>query len=172
MSNRLGLEEAKILTISIAHLHPDTVDALDAMSRTTGPLRSCPLATSFAVRNEGFLVNSYLGIPDALDKDLNSKLTDFPDLVLIRALARGVGAEWVNIDQDGVTYSDILPVYDYSGINRLPPQPPTSQGWAEALSQTGLNHRDDLIIVPSRETLEQIEAGQTPGPRQDLTPSP
>lgn len=162
MTNSLGIEEAKILTISTAHLHPDTIDALDAMSHT-GPLRSCPAANSIAVRDEGFMVNSHRGIPDALDLDLDSPLNDFPDLVLIRALARGLKAEWINIDQDGVEYINILPTYGSEGVTRGVLQTPSDDGWSEALAQTGLNHRDNLIVVPSRATLEQIEAGQTPG---------
>lgn len=170
MTNPFGIEEARIITISTAHLHPDTVDALDQKEHG-GPLRSCPAAQSVAVRDEGFLVNSHRGVPDALEQDLAGPLESFPDLVLIRAMARGLKADWINIDVDGVEYTDVLPSYGHDGVARNVVQTPSEPGWADALGETGLNHRDNLIVRPSRDTLEKIEAGQTPGADPDA-PAP
>jgi hypothetical protein len=166
MTNPFGIEEARIITISTAHLHPDTVEALD-MKDHGGPLRRCDTAQSIAVREEGFLVNSHRGVPDALSQDLDGAMNDFPDLVLIRSLARGLKVDWINIDADGVEYTDVLPTYGHDGVARDVVQTPSEPGWAEALGQTGLNHRDNLIVTPSREALETIEAGQTPSLEED-----
>lgn len=166
MTNPFGIEEARIITVSTAHLHPDTVEALDRKEHG-GPLRNCAAAQSIAVRDEGFLVNTHRGVPDALSEDLDGAMGDFPDLVLIRSLARGLKADWVNVDADGVEYTDVLPTYGHDGVARGVVQTPSEPGWAEALGQTGLNHRDNLIVTPTRETLEKIEAGQTPGVEAD-----
>lgn len=164
MTNRLGIEQAKIITISTAHLHPDTMDVLEACH---GNLSEGP---SVALRGEGFLLNSHLGVEDALDHDLRagreaSLAKRHPDLVLIRALARGQGAEWINIDRDGINYMDILPSYDGSEIIV-----PTGDGWKDALSTLGGNWIGSSIIVVDRATLEIIEAGQTPGMSDDPQP--
>ncbi|MEP3666551.1 MAG: hypothetical protein ABJN42_07435 [Roseibium sp.] len=155
--NKLGIENASIITISTAHLHLATREAIE---REKGDLSEGP---SVAVREEGFLVNSHLGCEDALEQDFSEGLYPalidrMPDLVLIRALARGLNAAWINIDNDGDTYDDILPVYnDFGGIASTP----TADGWREALSDEGMNIYGEMIMV-SREVLEIIEAGQTP----------
>lgn len=162
------VETAKIITISIEHIHPDTINFLDTSG---GDLVEGP---SIAVRNEGYLMNSHRGVDTALEHDFlgtddhPALIETFPDLVLIRSLARGLGAEWINIDVDGVIYADILPVYNDDGEIT----PPTGEGWKDALSQTGLSANGVEMITPSREVLEMIEAGQTPslGMIGDLAP--
>lgn len=151
------IETAKIITISTEHLHPDTINFLDD---NQGDMAEGP---SIAVRNEGFLVNSHLATEDALTQDCEPEFLPplydrFPDLVLIRALARGLEAQWINIDADGVVYSDILPSYDDRGGVTLP----TAEGWSEALSTVTKTARGVEMVMPSREVLEMIEAGQTP----------
>lgn len=152
----LNIETAKIITISLQHLHPDTIDMLD---RFKGDLSEGP---SIAVRDEGFLVNSHFGVDDALEQDLKTGLLPslyhrHPDLVLIRALARGLKSEWINFDVDGVVYKDLLPVYDGSE-----PSLPTNPIWAGAMLQRQQRPNQVDVVVPSVETLEMIEAGQTP----------
>lgn len=167
-SNRLGIEQARIITISTAHLSLHTRRYITYKS---GNIDSGP---SIALRDEGMLVNSYLGTPDALKMAINGAgdstplFERAPDLVLIQALARGLRAEWINFDVDGVECSDILPSYDDDGEITLP----TGEGWRDALSEIGANYWDELMVVPSREVLEIIEAGQTPGLDLDETPEP
>lgn len=156
-ADTLGVENASIITLSTAHLHPKTIAALEACR---GDVSSGP---SVAVRPEGFLVNSHLGSEDALGSDLDglggASLHDrFPDLVLLRAFARGLGAAWLNIDADGTRYCDLLPSYHDGSIFV-----PTDEHWAEALSCISASADGHLIVVPARSTLEIIEAGQTPG---------
>lgn len=157
MSNGPGIEIAHVMTVSIEHLHPETVSFLDGVK---GDLKEGP---SIAVRREGFLVNSHAGMENALEQEFANgfepSLYDrFPDLVLIRTLARGLGAEWINIDVDGVIYADVLPVYGDDGeVAR-----PSAEGWNEALGTVGKTVRGVDMIIPSREMLEMIEAGQTP----------
>ena len=155
--NALGIEQSGILTISTAHLSRET---LAGITVARGDLSEGP---SIAVREEGFLVNSYLGSDDALEQAFRPGVFKpmaerFPDLVLIQALARGLKAEWINIDRDGVEYSDILPSYDDDGVASQP----TADGWRDALGEIGTNFWGGPAVVPSREVLEIIEAGQTP----------
>ncbi|WP_411839848.1 hypothetical protein [Paracoccus sp. ME4] len=167
-TNDLGIEEARIITISTAHLSPFTRDYINEMS---GNLHNGP---SIAIRDDGFLVNSYHGSPNALDQHMTAtghraSLYDrAPDLVLIMALARGVGAEWINMDVDGVEYSDILPTYDDDETVSIP----TGSGWSDALNRIGTNNSGQSMVVPTREILEIIEAGQTPGLYVDEMPEP
>lgn len=163
-SNALNIEQARIITISILHLHPDTVAALEAHR---GDL---PEGPSAAVRDEGYLVNSHYGTDDVLRQDhqdgLFASLNDrHPDLVMIRALARGLGAEWINIDVDGVEYSDILPIYRDRAIEL-----PTGNGWRDAFSEIGMNSNGSPAVVAPMEVLEVVEAGQTPALHQALEP--
>lgn len=151
-------EEAKILTMSISHLHPETVAAIDACR---GDLPNGP---SIAVRHEGFLVNTHLGSENSLERDFTatdvpSLAERFPDLSLIRALGRGLRAAWINLDQDGPGLSDILPIYEEDGSW----YPPNDPHWKAALSTTREAQGGTMIVAPSRELLEIIEAGQTPG---------
>lgn len=166
--NDLGIEEARIITISTAHLSPFTRDYISEMN---GNIDNGP---SIAIRDDGFLANSYLGSPDALDQHMmasghKASLHErAPDLVLVMALARGIGAEWINFDVDGVEYVDILPSYpDEEGVNL-----PTAAGWRDALAQLGTNRWGQSLVVPSREILEIIEAGQTPGLDLGASPAP
>lgn len=165
MSKGQGIEIARVMTVSIEHLHPETVSFLDGVK---GDLKEGP---SIAVRREGFLVNSHAGMESALEQEFENgfepSLYDrFPDLVLIRTLARSLGAEWINIDVDGVIYADVLPVYGDDGeVTR-----PSADGWNEALSTLGKTARGVEMIIPSRQVLEMIEAGQTP--RVTPTPAP
>lgn len=167
-NNRLGIEQARIITISTAHLSPFTCDYI---SKCSGYVDSGP---SIAIRDEGLLIDSCLGTPDALESAVSSQsgvrslLERAPDLVLIQALARGLHAEWINIDMDGVVCSDILPSYDDDGEITLP----TGNGWRDALSAVGTNCWGTPMVVPTREVLEIIEAGRTPGLAPDDTPEP
>lgn len=157
-TNIPNIETARIITISISHLHPDTIDFIDtnAGDVTEGP--------SIAVRDSGLFLNSYLGVENALDLDFGSiilpSLQDrFPDLVLIRAFARGLGAEWINLDVDGVDYQEVLPIYNYRGGMMTFP---TNEGWKDALCTLGKTSIGVEMVIPLRETLEVIESGQTP----------
>lgn len=157
MTNLLNVEEAKILTISTAHLHPETIRSLELCE---GEMANGP---SIAIRAEGFLVNSHLGMPDALERDIaghpgDSLLELHPDLVLVRTLARGLGATWLNIDCDGIEYTDILPTYDGDEVTI-----PTGDGWSSALSTIAEASSGHEMVVPDVRILEVIEAGQTPG---------
>jgi len=163
--NEFGIEQATILTISTAHLSRDTIERIEAEK---GDMSEGP---SIAIREEGFLVNSYRGDDAPLDRAFTAGLFKplaerHPDLVLIQALARGLGAEWINIDRDGVEYSDILPTYDDNGIVSVP----SADGWRDALNRVGVNYWGAPVVLPERGTLEIIEAGQTPG--QDLEDAP
>ncbi len=155
-SNALGIEEAKIITLSVAHLHPETIAAIE------GRHGDIPEGPSIAVREQSFLVNSMLNTDDALAHDLQAGRHPamnerFPDLVLICALARGLKAEWINLDNDGVQYCDILPTYvDYELTL------PSGEGWRDALSTIGKTLGGEDIVVAERAILEAIEAGQTP----------
>jgi hypothetical protein len=154
----LGIERGAIITISTSHLHPATRELLDEIK---GDL---PEGPSVAVRDEGFLVNSHLGSSDVLEQDFTegqfpTLYERMPDLVMIRALARGLGAEWINIDQDGVEYADILPVYDDYGQVNLPGR----DGWKDAFSTMGETYEGATMVMPTRAVLEVLEAGQTPG---------
>ena len=147
----LGLEEAKILTLSTAHLHPGTISMIE---QSRGDLSEGP---SIAIRDEGYLVNSHLGVPDATDLDtrpgLFPSLNDrFPDLALIRALARGQVAEWINFDQDGVEYADLLPIYDGTQEVELPRHP----FWSGAMMRKIMTTSGVDIIQASPETLDMI----------------
>lgn len=166
--NDLGIEQALIITISTAHLSPFTREYI---ADKRGNIGNGP---SVGVRDDGFLVNSYFGAPDALDQHTRasggmvSLYERAPDLVLVMALARGLRAEWINFDVDGVEYTDILPTYDDDETVNLP----TGEGWRDALNQVGANYWDQPMVVPTREILEIIEAGQTPGLCVDEAPSP
>lgn len=145
-------ELGTILTISTAHLHPATRELIE---RDKGDISEGP---SIAVREEGYLVNTQLG-SDALvlshmDGMFPALITRFPDLVLIQALGRGLGATWVNIDIDGPKMNDVLPSYSDDGFVTFPENP----AWSEAMS-IGAGG----IVVTKRDSLEAIEAGQTPG---------
>lgn len=159
---KLGIETATILTLSRAHLHPTTISAI---LNEKGDISEGP---SIGVREEGFLVPTGLGDPTALDLDVTGglfpSLNDrFPDLTIIRAIARGQGAEWVNFDDDGVVCSDILPVYDGSMPVALPEHPIWNGGCLRWIARPG--HCD--IAQASHETLDRL--GMT-GPMDDRTP--
>lgn len=150
-------EISKIITLSVAHLHPDTIAEIDDCG---GDL---PEGPSLALRAEGFLCNTYLGIEDALDMDFTtgrhlSLMNRFPDLVLLRAVGRGLGASWINFDQDGPILKDCLPSYQENGTMILPEDP----AWNAALSATRRAPSGTWVASPSREILEMIEAGQMP----------
>lgn len=155
MTNRLGIEQATLLTISIAHLSPGTISEIE---RCEGDI---PEGPSIAIRRHAFMMNSDHSQEDALEDDVTSGtyaslLQRHPDLVLVRALARGMNAEWICLDTDGVIYGDVLPVYD----ERI--TPPTGDGWSESLSTIQTSYWGDDVIIPSIEILRMIEAGQTP----------
>lgn len=149
-----NIETAKIITLSTAHLHPASRAAIEA---ARGDI---PEGPSIAIREEGFLVNSHLGMPNALEYDYTEgnmawMAIRFPDLTTVRALARGLRAEWINFDVDGVEYSDILPTYDDNGNAELPSDP----HWRELFEASRCG---TAALGLSRQLLEQLEAGQTP----------
>lgn len=151
------IETAKIISLSIAHLHPETINMIE---KEKGDL---PEGPSIAIREEGFLVNSHLGMEGALKQDLESGLylplyERAPDLVLLRALARGLKAEWINLDCDGVECADILPIYGDGGLIYMP----TNHEWSDALAKTSQFPTGSEIIQPDPGVLSMIEAGQTP----------
>jgi hypothetical protein len=151
------IESAKIITVSTAHLHPETISMIE---KERGDL---PEGPSIALREEGFLVNSHLGVDDALKQDLSPGLylplyERAPDLVLLRALARGLKAEWINIDYDGVEYADILPRYGSDGYIEMPYDP----NWQAALERKMAFPSGAEIVQPVPAVLSMIEAGQTP----------
>lgn len=151
------IEVGKIITISRSHLHPETIAMIEAEK---GDLSEGP---SIALREEGFLLNSDHGVDDALSFDLSAGLfaslhDRAPDVVLIRALARGLKAEWINIDTDGSVYNDILPMYGRGG-HIDPPQDPQ---WKAALSDQGTLISGAEVVKPTAGVLSMIEAGQTP----------
>lgn len=151
------IESARIITVSTAHLHPETIDMIE---KEKGDL---PEGPSIAIREEGYLVNSHHGDADALRLDLSEGLflplhERAPDLVLLRALARGLKADWINIDRDGPEYSKILPSYGSGGFIT----PPSDSQWREALSEVGQFPSGAEIVRPSLAVLSMIEAGQTP----------
>lgn len=159
---KLGIETATILTLSRAHLHPATIAAI---LDEKGDISEGP---SIGVREEGFLVPTGLGDPDALDMDVTGgmfpSLNDrFPDLTIIRAIARGQGAEWVNIDDEGVVCCDILPVYDGS----MPVLMPEHLIWIGAHLRRLPSPGNPEILQASPETLDRL--GMT-GPMDDRTP--
>jgi hypothetical protein len=146
-----GIERAKIITLNIAHLHPETISILD---QKKGDLEEGP---SIAIRDEGFLVNSHLGMPDALEQDFQPGMFAslnhrFPDLVLIRALARSLGAEWINLDCDGIEYADVLPIYQ-SGDMQLPSEP----FWTHEGTQLRVTGSGTPILEFHKDVLEALE---------------
>lgn len=148
------IEAAKIITLSTAHLHPSSRAAIEA---ARGDL---PEGPSIAIREEGYLVNSHLGVDTALEEDFKEgnmawMAIRFPDLTTVRALARGLRAEWINFDVDGVEYNDVLPVYDDEGNVELPSDP----HW-RALFET--SRCGTAALGLTRTLLEQLEAGQMP----------
>ena len=112
-------EISQILTVSTAHLHPWTRNRITACG---GELLHCPL---IAIREHGFFVNSSFQCCNAFINDFSlsneSTLADSaPDLALLRVLARGLRATWINIDCDGDIYTETLPTYDDDGTISLP----------------------------------------------------
>ena len=163
------IETAKIITLSTGHLHPGTIRSITAQK---GEIDEGP---SIALRDEGLLVNSELGDDGVLTRDLQSGLFPslnirFPDLVTVRAIARGLGAEWVNFDADGVEYCDILPLYNENGFSELPSDPDWKSAFEASNAAYVLTAASALSL--SREILEQIEAGQTPGLDSNDIPQP
>lgn len=164
------IETAKVIILSTAHLHPKTAEMLRLYD---GDLPGLP--DSIFTREYGVMLNSLRHTPDALDKAFTrgkypAPATLYPDLILLQAFGRGERAEWICLDADGDTHAEILPVYDHDhgGILSLP----NEAGWAESLSNASraLHGEGHEIVIPSRFTLEQIEAGQTPhlSPEQSL----
>ena len=146
----------QIIAISTAHLHPRTIAWIE---QHQGNL---PAGPSVGIREEGFFVNSYLGDADAVETDLTgfngkSLYSMAPDLVLLRALARGQRAAWLNIDRDAPIYDEFLPFYDEDTLH-LPHDP----NWAEGLSDTKQMPSGHTVVIPSREVLHLIEAGKSP----------
>lgn len=159
MTNRLGIEQTAIITLSIMHLSPFTLEHIED---NAGDISEGP---TMAIREQGFLMNTRHDVEGALERDVTagqykSLLERFPDLVLVRALARGLGAGWVCFDRDKEPDADLLPVYDDDGSIT----PPTRDGWAQALSDVGTAYWGNDAVIPSLETLRAIEAGQTPEP--------
>lgn len=159
MTNRLGIEQATIITLSTAHLSPTTLQNIEDHA---GQLSEGP---SIAIREQGFLMNSWLNIEHALERETSpaqyKALSErYPDLVLLRAFARGLRATWVCVDRGADPYPEYLPVYDDDGSVT----PPTGDGWAQALSNVGTAYWGNDAVIPSLETLRAIEAGQTPEP--------
>lgn len=151
------IETGKIITVSMSHLHPDTIAMIE---KERGDLSEGP---SIALREEGFLLNSDHGAGDALSIDLApglfASLHDrAPDIVLIRALARGLRVEWINVDTDGDAYNDFLPVYGRGGYI----DPPRDPQWRAALSDHGTLISGAEVVKPTASVLSMIEAGQTP----------
>ncbi len=146
----------QLISVSTAHLHPRTIAWIE---QHKGNL---PVGPSIAMRDEGFLVNSYLGDREAIETDMAeikgvSLFKMAPDLVLLRAVARGQGAAWLNIDRDAPIYGDFLPVYDEDIV-----MTPRDEDWAPGLSDTVEDALGRILVVPSRETLRLIEAGKSP----------
>ena len=80
-----------------------------------------------------------------------------PDLALIRVLARGHGASWINIDADGHLYEETLPSYDDDGAITLP---------TETLARSMLSHvrattRGVRMVLPNYDYLRMLEYGVT-----------
>lgn len=158
----LGIERAAILTISTAHLHPATRQYLEDIKGDV------PEGPSIALREEGYLVNSHRGLDNPLSLDCMTGLFEpmisrMPDIVLIQALARGLQAEWINIDTDGPVCDGILPSYDDNGFVTLP----TADGWKDSLSRMAEATDGHMMVMPAEEVLATIEAGQTPGLHDD-----
>lgn len=151
------LEEAKILTLSLLHLHPDTRALLVAKK---GDIEEGP---SIAMRDEGFLVNTHIGVPEAADLEVRSGLFPalndrFPDLVMARALARGLGISWINFDEDGPEHPDLLPVYEGAGG----PQLPTDEIWSGGSLRRIATASGIDYLQASFETLEIISKRNDP----------
>ncbi len=152
----LFIKPDKIISLSTAHLHPETIALIE---KCHGNL---PAGPSIAIRQEGFLVNSHLGDSDCIEMDMarvngKSLFGMAPDLVLLRAVARGQEAAWLNIDRDAPIYSDFLPVYDEDSLIM-----PQEESWAEGLSDTMQTALGNTYVVPSREALRLIESGKSP----------
>ena len=111
------VESAKIITVSTAHLHPQTIERLCARTVEGSP--------SIAIRDEGLLVNSHIGA-ETLDAEAIARselASEAPDLVVAMAFARGQGAAWINFDRDGDVI-DQLPSYDEGEMI-----PPADREW-------------------------------------------
>ena len=153
MSNALNIEQQAIITISTAHLAPETIKLLE---ESRGDVVNGP---SVAVREHGFFMNSGLDVEHVLDHEFEGPLplmNRHPDLVLVQAFARGLNAAWVCIDADGGVASDFLPVYDGESVTL-----PENQDWRGAF-EVGENTWGHDMAIPHRWALEMIEAGQTP----------
>lgn len=162
--NALGIEEAKVITLSAAHLSPATREHID---QRHGDILNGP---SIAVRGYGYLVNSQLGAEDALEVAFQpmgsepSLAERLPDLVLVQALARGLRAARINFDSDGGEHNEQLPLYHCDGSVDLP----TADGWRDTLSTIAENLWGEPVVVADREVLSILEAGQTPGLYEDV----
>lgn len=160
---KLRLESAKILTLSTAHLHPQTIEGIEILA---GEINEGP---SIAVRETGFLVNTHLGTEDAALIDctdgqyqaLNHRM---PDLCLLRAIGRGQGAAWLCIDADGEEYPDILPVYR----DGEEPEMPSHPVWSGALVRRLDREYGSTVLQASPETLETLSRPHQP--EQDAAP--
>jgi hypothetical protein len=146
----------QVISVSTAHLHPRTIEWIE---QHKGNL---PVGPSIAIRDEGFIVNSYFRDAEAIEADMAeikgmSLFKMAPDLVLLRAVARGQGAAWLNIDRDAPIYGDFLPVYDEDTLIM-----PQDEDWASGLSDTMEDAQGRTLVLPSREALRLIEAGKSP----------
>lgn len=154
---KLDIESFNGMAISTVHLHPRTI-ALIEMKK--GDIEEGP---SIAIRDEGFLVNSMLGDPSIGTRHSGRGLYEpfndrFPDLCMIMALARGQGKEWINIDQDGVEYVDILPDYTAPGGPELPSHPI----WGGAMIRRIEMPEGPDMLQASPETLDLLAGYEEP----------
>lgn len=148
---RLDIEAFNGMTISTTHLHPSTIDLIEMKK---GDIEEGP---SIALREEGYLLNSGLGCPGIsrmhTERGLFDSFNDrYPDLCMIMAIARGQGKEWINIDQDGVEYVDILPDYHAPGSPEMPDHPI----WEGAMISRITTPNGPDMLKASLETLELL----------------
>lgn len=153
------IESAKIITLSTAHLHPETREYIESVGG------DIPGGPSIGAREHGFFLNSGLNSGVSLDTHfqacgVHTSLVDrFPDIVLLQSVAIAQGATWINIDTDGEVYGRFLPVYEDNGRVVLPTHP----DWADGLSTVAPSGWDAQDRVrPLREVLEAIEEGRAP----------
>lgn len=152
-------ESAKIITLSTAHLHPETREYIESVGG------DIPGGPSIGAREHGFLLNSGKDSGVSVDSHFEARgahapLVDrFPDIVLLQSVAIAQGATWINIDSDGEIHDRFLPVYEDNGRVVLPTHP----DWADGLSTVAPSAWDRQDRVrPSLEVLEAIEEGRAP----------
>lgn len=152
-------ESAKIITLSTAHLHPETREYIESVGG------NIPNGPSIAAREFGFFLNSGFnsGIPvsDFFEATGNipAMIDRFPDIVLLQSVACAQNATWICIDSDGEVHDRFLPVYEDDGKILAPAHP----DWQDGLSTLAFSAADGASRVrPSLEVLKAIEEGVAP----------